>query len=396
MSYKHTAGINHLAYTSFGISAGISLLTLLIPTPNGYASGPFHSLCCILAFMIAEYIGAALLFFVELREFTEQLQRAYRLFVAGFLLLAIGYTQLPLIPLLNGEDTPWVMYGGIAIPFFAGVACVYLSIRGFAKLFQVRSIFMSLWATAAIVLAVSTLSMLVPNGAPNIPVAQTVLQASKFTNTIPLVLVVASCVLCYKARQRAGSAYIPALAWLFLCLVVDAASGIGGFIVRFIQPGNNPLFINGLVYSAYVVNSVILLKAAVEFNKIKYGRDTLLPPDEQTFFGKPFAPQSHEKSVADVITYLAGFASDARAIDPILDDMRIMTATRDPGPFSEQEQIRLAHVYIGLARYLADEDPVRRYTQDELRAILQTRFATVLGQNKAFAASTHTNLPNAS
>jgi len=374
----------------------VPLATLLVPAPSGYRPGVFHSLFFITTFIIVAYLTAAALFIRGLDGFTQELKHAYGLFVTGFCLIGIGYMQLTILPLIHQYDSWWVKYGFIGIPFFAGMACLYMGIRGYAKLFQVRSIFVSIWATAGITLAAGIASIFAPTATPNIPIDTITLHTAQLGQTVPLVVTAAAAVLCYQSRRRAGSAYIPALAWLYIFLLLDAIGCAAGIVIRLMQPGNNIILDSGLAYSLYVVSSIALIKSAIEFNKIRYGRDNSLPPDEQTFFGKPFDNAVSTDTVAGVITYLAGFASDATAIDPILDTMRIMTSTRDPGPFTEQEQRQLAKTYLQLEYYLSETDPVRRYSRDELQALLRTRFAAVLAENKAFAISTHTEIPNAS
>jgi hypothetical protein len=360
-------------------------LTWFVPTPADMTSWVFHTLLATITWVVADYFGAALIFRYGLSGFTSELKQAYTKLLIGFLLVGVGFLQLPLMPLLHAEKTPWFAYGGVAIPFAVGIGYVYAGIRGFARLFGVRSILMSPWVLLGLVFMGGILSMFIPNGTPNVPISNSTLAISKFAEMGPILFNVATALLCLRTRKRAGSAYIPALAWLSVYLLSDSGGALLGFVIRFIQPGNNIIIDSGLAYVPYVFGSLALAKAATEFIAIRYGRDVVLPPDEQTFFGRPISTPSSTETVIDVITYIAGFASNANVIDPLLDPMRVMTATRDPGAFTDTEQEQLAHTYLRLERYLSEQEPVRHYSRQELHDIMRQRFPNVLTNNKRFA-----------
>jgi hypothetical protein len=88
----------------------------------------------------------------------------------------------------------------------------------------------------------------------------------------------------------------------------------------------------------------------------------------------------------DILVYTAGLASNTHAVDPILDDFRMVTSSHAIGaPFDATEQQRLANAYLKLEDYLARQERVRPVSNDELRGKVQGRFGGVLAQNSIFA-----------
>jgi len=71
----------------------------------------------------------------------------------------------------------------------------------------------------------------------------------------------------------------------------------------------------------------------------------------------------------DMVTYAAGLVSNARAVDPLLDKVRAISAGLGPGQQPQPGQIRtLVHVYLALAEYLGTKEPLRAFSKEELRA----------------------------
>jgi len=86
------------------------------------------------------------------------------------------------------------------------------------------------------------------------------------------------------------------------------------------------------------------------------------------FFGKPQKPTTTLHSLLDVVNYTASLASNPKAIDTILDTVRLITSElqRDE-PLSAHQQEELIKVYLNLERYLTSKEPLRAFRADELR-----------------------------
>lgn len=80
-------------------------------------------------------------------------------------------------------------------------------------------------------------------------------------------------------------------------------------------------------------------------------------------------------SAVDAVTYLASLASDPALIDPVLEDLRELTATAQPGqPLPEKSQMVLARVYQELKKHLIEREPLRRFTSQIIQAKVTEKF----------------------
>jgi hypothetical protein len=81
----------------------------------------------------------------------------------------------------------------------------------------------------------------------------------------------------------------------------------------------------------------------------------------------------------DSIIMIAGLVSRPEAVDPILDDLRLVTASRQPDqPLTALEKRKLLNVYGRLEAYLTAEDPLRTISRDELLNRVTPPFRQVL------------------
>jgi hypothetical protein len=79
------------------------------------------------------------------------------------------------------------------------------------------------------------------------------------------------------------------------------------------------------------------------------------------------------KTILDLVTYTAGLASNPTDIDPLLDDVRKITALHSlDEELSSNDERTLVNVYLSLEDYLATRDPIRTYTKSELRSRLSS------------------------
>lgn len=368
------------------LAAAVALLTLLIPSPHDIAASSFHSLCFITSITIIAHFGGAFLFVLGLRGFSTQFKAAYIGLVIGFATLAIGLIQLPVFAIFHLNNTSWASI--VAVPFVISLLSLYIGARGFARLFGVRSWLSRAWIAIPALFVIAGLTMLIPP-APHDPAISSdmAVQLGKISLVIPAGFATWTAILAFQARKRAGSLYIPATAWLAIYLGLDSLNSIVGVVVRMVQPDQVELFNNGYLYIVYAVSGLVLLKAGLEFNKIRFGRDVVLLPTEQTFFGRPKNVETGEKGgLADILTYMAGLASDQEAIDPILDELRLVTVNLEAGrSLDADQQERLAEVQLRLENYLAEQEPIRPVDRQKLRESIRNQFAPLLQQNPIFA-----------
>lgn len=76
-------------------------------------------------------------------------------------------------------------------------------------------------------------------------------------------------------------------------------------------------------------------------------------------------------STINLVTYAAGLVSDQVSIDTSLDTLRSITSALEMGqaPSADDDE-RLLAVYLQIEQHLTTNDPIRKYTKDDLRARL--------------------------
>ncbi len=84
-----------------------------------------------------------------------------------------------------------------------------------------------------------------------------------------------------------------------------------------------------------------------------------------------------DQEIIDQIIYLASLASNRREIEPMMDSLRSVTATREANqPLTDQERDKLAKLRANLVDYLIKSDPLRSFTVDTLNQRVQSRYST--------------------
>ena len=85
------------------------------------------------------------------------------------------------------------------------------------------------------------------------------------------------------------------------------------------------------------------------------------------------------KTILDAVTYAAGLVSNSDAIDPILDDVRGITAKLQPGEVpSEEDTQALINTYLQIEQYLVTKEAIRAFAKEDLRIRLDPPLLTII------------------
>jgi hypothetical protein len=88
---------------------------------------------------------------------------------------------------------------------------------------------------------------------------------------------------------------------------------------------------------------------------------------------------SSAKTILDVVIGAASLASQPQEIDPILANVRAITARLRPGqPVSQRDGLTLLRVYLEIEQYLTTRETLRSFTRDELRRRLDANLRASL------------------
>jgi hypothetical protein len=321
----------------------------------------------VLAFSVASsimYIGCALVFLLGLANFTAKLKIAYGVFCSALILFALAELQVPIGALIGQADNAWLSGGGVLLPILVAISGMYAGVKLTANLYGVKGPWGRPWLVAIMAIIASTLGYMLPVGS-----VLTTEEAAKGSNAIMAMILVlfASCaLLLWHIKAKATKTYAKAMFWFWLAMLSFVAVTIVTMSVITTVGTAHPFMQSGGTICIQSLLALFVLKAAYEFNVIGS-----LPLRDVPRNGVDVsAPAS--VNIVDIVVAASQRASNVTAIDPWLDNLRQVTARAVPGqPLSPADQVLLINTYKEIERYLVEVEPVRRYSKDELRALIR-------------------------
>ncbi|HET8670527.1 MAG TPA: hypothetical protein VFM05_07860 [Candidatus Saccharimonadales bacterium] len=364
------------------VALGILIATFMLPAPN---SDPFafHSLVAVNFVIAVLHIGAAIVFIQGFGGFTTQLKRSYGVLCLGFTLFGLAFGILAASILsgnldvyLKGVNVAGLLFGASLITLFAGM-------RSFAHLFSIKNITTSWWfclvPPAFAVAIYALLSQL--SGSPLTENATGPQISFQIFNGWIVGLIFLQ---IWQVKKIAGVQYTRALAWLLITFGFYLGTSVFDTIFAvFVPPRGNIELLGVIPLLPVIPTGLLLLISAYTFNLITTVTDTALTTfTARTFFGKPLRAKSSEQiSSADIVIYAANLVSNPIKIDPLLDQMRIVTANKAPGQdLAPSENETLKHVYLQIEQYLITQEPVRAFTKPILRQTIANNLKLTPGQ----------------
>lgn len=237
----------------------IPLATLLVPVPANLTISPIeHRMSLALLSLLAWlHIGAAILFLMGLKDFKQRLKNAYFLICAGLIIMGLNMVQLPVLGTFNLWETAWATtYGGLSVPYTAGLFLVFLGMRSFASALRVKNWLTSATSVLLLVAGIGLVSgfALAIDGEFNTDFAARMANAA---------FVIINAVLVLKVKNTAGPAYNAALAWLFMALLCAVLAQLGIVTFDMLRTQESPLII-----IPFALASALYVKAGYAFNEI--------------------------------------------------------------------------------------------------------------------------------
>lgn len=341
-----------LGTSALALLAGV--LTFLVPTPpTGVNSHAFHASLLLAVIIAVVQFGAAFLFYWGLKGFKHELRVAYGFTCAGMLVLGLSNLQLPIITYLSLTESTYVESGLIAVPYIAPALLSFFGVVLFAKLFKVKSI----WMSFRFVMVLSIVSAAAAGGLTVItdPPGTADLGGSIVLSVWTGIFLLASLIVVMKVKNLAGILYQDALGWFVAGRVTVVVSGFSYGLLLIVFGNQHPLHEYGAVLVPSVISSFLFLRSGYAFKLINEDPGVL--------------PRSEAASIIDIITFVASQASNPSELDDDLNKLRMVTATMDADnrvPTTKQEEM-LKQVYGAIEQYLANKEPIRRLTIDEIR-----------------------------
>lgn len=356
------------AYVSCAIVAAIVVFNT---TPAMMVDGRF--LQTSLSFgvlLLVLQIFVTWLFLSSLHTFSGRLRLAYTMFSGGMLLMGLGSLQFPLLAMGHNLNSWWVSSGAATIPFVIASLAVYFSMRTFARILSVKFFATSLWRVLATVLAACVFITLIPHlritGTPALE-----FQYDAFMALLVWVLGMElfAAIILWRIRTVIGPLYSGAVTWLAIAMSLTVASGVVELLYSLLSPYSLTW------YTKYALNSLPslfpVLVALIAGSVFKGIAERRLSPSA---------------GYIDVIVYMESLASSPTALDPEMDQLRLITARLTPGAdkLSDKDINALIKLYLKIEHYLITSEPLRKFNREELRALLPEHFAIHLQEEKVY------------
>lgn len=320
---------------------------------------------------VSLFFGAAVIFLGGLTNYKAG-RGAYRALAFGMLSFSLLFGQTSVWAVRDLWNSAWATSGSGVATLVAAVVFMYVAAQRFAKILQVRSIVANLWFTLPLAAAASAGMGIFAHYYIKYHIAG----ADIYVGCCACGAVFMTCaaMLIFKVSRSIGGAYQQAMWWLAFGLAVFALACWHETITTL-------WFNNGSTYTDYgyylvpwTIAGTVLLYSAYRFRRM-----TAYVSGQ----GAPVVALTNDDYI-DSIVAVAGLASRPEAIDPILDDLRDITAAQEPDvAFSPSQQQRLLSIYRRLEAYLSADEPLRTVSRDELLGRVTPPFRGLLEQSES-------------
>ena len=345
------------------------VISFFAATPRGNDWLTFHAYFAVALGAAIAFMGASIMFIMGLSGFTDKLRRAYRLICISLVALGLAFVQLPITLYLVDFSSFW--QGGNALLsgaiFLLALSLIYAGSRALAHLFGVTSLTTKTWVVIAGTVGFAVVAAL----APHVPTSTSdaTLNASLASTALSSFVIGTSAFLMLRIKQTAGVMYTNMLAWMVLSYGSLSLGGIVDIIAVKSLGDQQWYLIGAFPLIPLFVGGLCMLRAAYSFNAITAAASDISGGVARNFFGKPVRPQKKTAvSSIDIVMYAASLASNPRDVDPMLDELRVVTANLTPGaPLSVKDEDTLMTIYMKLETYLLNHEPVRKFTKESLR-----------------------------
>lgn len=336
------------------ILGGIGAFFMPAPLALPYSSSIFAISFAINAMTTLLYLAAGYFLLSGLKNFRTGLRHSFILIAVGMALQGALYISIPFATLLNWWVIP--IYGLLVNGAMITGLLIYLGVRKLAHLTAVKNITTSLWAALLMIVGLSLVAINLPH--PDFGIPEPLFDFTAVAKSAIVVWLIFALGATVYIRKHTSGAYISFTRWLFIGLGAWATTEIIFMARHFFLPIWAWRSVDNLALFGCIVAGGALLYAAYRFNCI--GRKALAPPAGFEI-----------KTSADILLYTASLASSSRDVDPILDKLRKITANmKSEAEIKQHNQHDFETIYLQLEQYLVEQEPLRKYTQSEVRLVI--------------------------
>ncbi len=306
-------------------------------------------------------------FLSGLRSFKSGLKKSYILLAIGIGIFGLAQFQIPAVNLTGWWV--WLDSGLAGFVYLVSVIPMLLGMRQFARLLNVKTRWSSIWLCIASFAVISVVLAFVPHLRPT----DSEVQFRVFITIVvwSMLVMLFSGMLALKIRAAIAQAYKKSLLWLAITFFVLMFGGAHFIMVYYLFATGDWYFDYSFTIVPFVVGGLLFIKAGYEFNAVGH----VLSEGEVSQNEHP------QPTAQEVVAHVAALASNPSDIDAIMDDMRVVTSHIEAGqgaaPVDEE---KLYEVYRRLVVYLTRQDPLRQYTEQNIKENLTATY----GESIAF------------
>jgi hypothetical protein len=342
----------------------ISGLSLLMPTPTDAEISEFYSPIATSIVLIDALLamGSAILFWMALAHFKPELKPAYRLMAASTLAVGLGMLILPYIEYYGLWENLELNMSSY-LQYLIGSVLMYFGVRMFYRRVGLKGWPASLVVLGLAIVAASLLHPLLPDDHTLYwPFEEWGYNLFKVVTIIPIVAYGIAAYMAFRIRQRTGEEYKAAFGWLSIGLGFYVVANIGIMLIETIGY-ENPYYAERIYTLPNILGDIGVLLAGYCFSAIGRPKEAAVKDGESV-------------SSVDIIVQASRMASDRTKIEEHLDEVRMVTSHVQPdAALSSEDQQRLRAAYLNIENFLVNHDPLRTFSQEQLRAELSTRLS---------------------
>jgi len=312
-------------------------------------------------------------FLVGLKRFKPELRQAYSILSLGIGIFGLAQVQLPFVNFYS--TTFWVDSGAIAVPYLAGVICIFWGMRMLARLLSIKT----WWTSWLLPLLSAGVVALAISFVPHVAVATDELtyDLALWLTVWNSVFITLAAVLVYKVRQKIGPSYARSMNVLLSAFCILAFAGWHYLVVQLLFTVGDWYFDYSLAIAPFVVGALVIVIAGYTFDSIDVQHESRVTPTPEQGKSAPFEllTSLSPSQELEVVLYVTNLVSNPTDIDTVLDEIRLIAARTQPGQAPTlDDQKRVDAIYARLEDYLLHRDPLRVFTQDELHGRIAKRF----------------------
>jgi hypothetical protein len=359
MQLKTANALRVAFWATAGLAILVALGTLLLPIPDSWEQSQllYHIQLIIAVFLPTLHILAAIYILQGLQGFKPELHHSYRLIAYGIILIGFALMQSAIVSIFVLWDSWWLTSGLITLPYIIAMAIIYRGSRTFYSTLGIRSLWRSFWPGIMLVLTPVVIIVILPHRPQPFDEWMFDLGQAMFVLTASFSLLVA---LTLGAVIRYVSpAYGRVLKWLVAGICIEVIIIGSSAPARLLALNIQETF--GFLQNLLIFAGIPYFVAGYLFYQLT--ADTRSVAHRQS------------ATAIDVVLYTASLVSSPQYIQPVLDEVRVVTASLKPGqPLTDDDQMKLANTYLELEAYLVKWERLRTFSADQLRDMTYQKF----------------------